>query len=333
MTSTSPPGAILHPSSLFPLVMAILNVTPDSFSDGGIHFDRARAIEAALRMEGDGAAIVDVGGESTRPGAEVVSVAEELERVIPVIEGIRRRSEVRISIDTRKASVAAAAIDAGADIVNDVSALRHDPELRSLVAARGVPVILMHMRGEPRTMQEDIHFDDVVTDVSRELTQWREDAIAAGIAADRILVDPGIGFGKTFDHNLELLARCGELTRIAPIVIGASRKAFIGSITGQPGGVARMPGSLAAVAAAHRGKAAIVRVHDVRETVDFLKVLTAISNKTASHQQPATSNAEGEPLADNRQPTTDNTSTSEKTASNQQPATSNAGEARPGARP
>ena len=256
--------------------MAILNVTPDSFSDGGVHFDRAKAIESALRMEQDGASMIDVGGESTRPGSEAVSIEQELQRVIPVIEGIRERSAVTISIDTRKARVAQAALDAGADIINDVSALRHDPELRSLAARRGVPVILMHMRGEPRTMQEDIHYDDVVDDVARELSEWRDDAMASGIAEDQILIDPGIGFGKTFDHNLELLARCEEFTRIAPVVIGASRKAFIGHLTGQPAGPARMPGSLATAAAAHRGGATIVRVHDVRETVDFLKVLGAI---------------------------------------------------------
>jgi len=256
--------------------MAILNVTPDSFSDGGVHFDRAKAIESALRMEQDGASMIDVGGESTRPGSEAVSIEQELERVIPVIEGIRERSSVTISIDTRKARVAQAALDAGADIINDVSALRHDPELRSLAARRGVPVILMHMRGEPRTMQEDIHYDNVVDDVARELSEWRDDAMAAGIAEGQILIDPGIGFGKTFDHNLEILARCEEFTRIAPVVIGASRKAFIGHLTGQAAGPARMPGSLAAVAAAHRGGATIVRVHDVRETVDFLKVLGAI---------------------------------------------------------
>ena len=256
--------------------MGIVNVTPDSFSDGGVHFDRAKAIESAVRMEQDGASMIDVGGESTRPGSEAVSIEQELERVIPVIEGIRERSGVTISIDTRKARVAQAALDAGADIINDVSALRHDPELRSLAARRGVPVILMHMRGEPRTMQEDIHYDNVVDDVARELNEWRDDAMAAGIAEDQILIDPGIGFGKTFDHNLELLARCEEFTRLAPVVIGASRKAFIGHLTGQAAGPARMPGSLAAVAAAHRGGATIVRVHDVRETVDFLKVLGAI---------------------------------------------------------
>ncbi|HYC88832.1 MAG TPA: dihydropteroate synthase [Thermoanaerobaculia bacterium] len=256
-------------------VMGILNVTPDSFSDGGVHYDRAVAIDAALRMERDGAAIIDVGGESTRPGSDTVSVEEELDRVIPVIEGIRARSSVRISVDTRKARVAEAALDAGADLVNDVTALR-DEALRALVAKRGVQVILMHMRGEPKTMQDDIHFDDVVHDVARELQQWRDEAIRAGVKKANILIDPGIGFGKTFEHNLEILARCDEYRSIAPVVIGASRKAFIGHVTGQPGGAARVAGSLAAVAAAAKGCASIVRVHDVRETVDFLRVLSAI---------------------------------------------------------
>jgi len=259
--------------------MGILNVTPDSFSDGGVHFDRTTAIEAALRMEQEGASVIDVGGESTRPGSEAVSIEEELERVVPVIEQIRRRSAVTISVDTRKAPVAEAALDAGAGIINDVSALRHDPEMRPLAARRSVPVILMHMRGEPRTMQHNPQYDEVVSDVGRELETWRDEAIAAGVDPARIFVDPGIGFGKTFDHNLELLARCHELTRVAPVVIGASRKAFIGHLTGQPGGAPRMPGSLATVAAAYRGGAAMVRVHDVRDTVDFLKVLHAIEER------------------------------------------------------
>jgi dihydropteroate synthase len=259
-------------------VMAILNVTPDSFSDGGVHFDRQVAVEAALRFESDGADLVDIGGESTRPGSEAVSIEEELARVIPVIEEIRKRSAVPISIDTRKARVAEAALDAGADLVNDISALRHDPEMRSLVAKRNVPAILMHMRGEPRTMQDNPRYDEVVRDVGGELATWRDEAIAAGIDASQLLIDPGIGFGKTFAHNLEILARCEELTKIAPVVIGASRKAFVGHLTGQPGGAPRMPGSLAAVAAAKRGGAAMVRVHDVRETIDFLKVLNAIED-------------------------------------------------------
>lgn len=266
-------------SSSFPLVMGILNVTPDSFSDGGVHFDRVAAIDGALRMESDGAALIDIGGESTRPGAEAVSLQDELERVIPVIEGIRARSGVTISIDTRKARVADAALDAGANVVNDVSALRHDPDMRATVARRGVPAILMHMRGEPRTMQQEIHYDEVVGDVARELESWRDEAIAAGVAREQILVDPGIGFGKTFEHNLELLARCRELTPLGPLVIGASRKAFIGHLTGRPTGPARMPGSLAAVAFAYEGGAAIVRVHDVRETVDFLKVARAVGGR------------------------------------------------------
>jgi dihydropteroate synthase len=263
-----------------PLVMGILNVTPDSFSDGGVYFDRNRAIDAAMRMVDGGAAVVDVGGESTRPGSEAVSIEAELERVIGVIEQIRRHSDVAISIDTRKSQVAAAALDAGADIVNDVSALRHDPAMVQLIAERRVPVVLMHMRGEPKTMQENPQYEDVVSDVARELAAWRDSAVAAGALLAQVLVDPGIGFGKTFDHNLQLLARCNELASVAPLVIGASRKAFIGHLTGRSAGPERMAGSLAAVAAAARGGAAIVRVHDVRETVDFLAVLRAMEEKS-----------------------------------------------------
>ena len=259
--------------------MGIVNITPDSFSDGGVHFDQSKAVHAALQMEADGADVIDIGGESTRPGADAVSADEEGERVLPVIEQIRRRSDVPVSVDTMKAKVAEAALERGADIINDVGALRRDPQMRSLAALAGVPVILMHMRGEPRTMQETIHFDDVVREVSDELRQFRDDAVAAGIKADRIFVDPGIGFGKTFEHNLELLARCHELRDLGPVVIGASRKAFIGHLTGRVSGPERMFGSLAAVAAAYRGGAAMVRVHDVRATVDFLKVLTAIAAK------------------------------------------------------
>jgi dihydropteroate synthase len=259
-------------------IMGIVNVTPDSFSDGGRHFDREIAIDAALQMERDGAKIVDVGGESTRPGSEAVATDEELERVVPVIEGIRRRSAIAISVDTMKERVARAALDAGADIVNDVSALRFDPALARLVAERGVPVILMHMRGEPKTMQSLARYGDVTADVTAELAQWRDHAIAAGILAERIVLDPGLGFAKTFDHNLELLARCGELARLGPLLIGASRKGFVGQLTRQPAGAARMAGSLAAVAAAHRAGAVAVRVHDVRETADFLTVLDAIES-------------------------------------------------------
>jgi dihydropteroate synthase len=278
MTSVALPGGARLELHERPLVMGIVNVTPDSFSDGGVHLRAGDAIESALRMADDGAAIVDVGGESTRPGSERVSDDEEIARVVPVIEGIRRRSGVVISIDTMKAAVAEAAIDAGAAIVNDVSALAFDPRMAETVAKRGTAVILMHMRGEPKTMQQSIDFDDVVLEVRAELAARCRHAIAGGIRADAILVDPGIGFGKTFDHNLEILARAGELRALGPVVIGASRKAFVGHVTGRSAGPERMAGSLAAVAAAAAAGAAIVRVHDVRETVDFLKVWRAIGS-------------------------------------------------------
>jgi dihydropteroate synthase len=229
-----------------------------------------------MRMVEDGAQIIDVGGESTRPGSDPVPAGEELDRVIPVVEGIRRRSEVAISIDTMKAAVAESAIAAGAGIVNDVSALRFDSRMADVVRDRHAAVILMHMRGAPKTMQQAIHFDDLIREIKAELAAVRTSALARGIAPGGILVDPGIGFGKAFDHNVQILRRCGELREIGPMVIGASRKAFIGHLTGQPAGPGRMAGSLAAVAAALDGGAAIVRVHDVRETIDFLRVLRAI---------------------------------------------------------
>jgi len=276
MTSIALPAGARLELHEQPLVMGVVNVTPDSFSDGGVHLRAGDAIDSALRMADDGAAIVDVGGESTRPGSERVSVDEEIARVVPVIEGIRRRSGVVISIDTMKAAVAEAAIDAGAAIVNDVSALAFDPRMTEVVATSGAAVILMHMRGEPKTMQQSIDFDDVVLEVRAELAARCRQAIAGGIRADAILVDPGIGFGKTFDHNLEILARADELAALGPMVIGASRKAFVGNVTGRNAGPERMAGSLAAVAAAATAGAAVVRVHDVRETVDFLKVWRAI---------------------------------------------------------
>jgi dihydropteroate synthase len=262
-----------------PAVMGILNVTPDSFSDGGVHFDQPKAVHAALQMEQDGATIIDIGGESTRPGAEPLPAQMEIDRIVPVIEQIRRRSGVTISIDTRKAAVAAEAISAGANLVNDVSAMRYSAGMPAFVARSGVPVILMHMRGEPATMQQFAVYDDVVTDVARELSAMIDDAVAAGIDRGRILIDPGIGFAKTFDQNLELLARAHELATLGPLVIGASRKAFIGHLTGRASGPDRALGSLAAVAAAQRAGAAIVRVHDVRATVDFLKVWMAIEER------------------------------------------------------
>lgn len=262
-----------------PAIMGILNITPDSFSDGGTHFDRAQAIDAAMRMIADGAEVLDVGGESTRPGADGVPAEREIERILPVIEGIRQRSDVAISVDTRKATVAESAIAAGADLVNDVSALQHDPALAGVIARLGVAVILMHMRGEPATMQQLAKYQDVTREVAEELSARRDEAIAAGIASDRILIDPGIGFAKNLEHNLELLANADALTSIAPLVIGASRKAFVGALTGRSAGPARVAGSLAAVAAACAAGAAMVRVHDVPETADFLKVFAALESR------------------------------------------------------
>ena len=290
-SSRSDSSFILQPSSFAlprgrslvvgrsPLVMGIVNVTPDSFSDGGVHFDHTKAVHAAMQMEQDGAAIVDIGGESTRPGAEAVGAGDEMARVVPVIEEIRRRSDVVISIDTTKAVVAEAALNAGADMVNDVSALGDDAAMLPLVARARVPVVLMHRRGDPRTMQQLTQYDDVVDDVATELRGFVARAIDGGIDGQQIFVDPGVGFAKNGEQNLEILAHCGQFRAIAPVVIGASRKAFIGNLTGRPAGPDRMVGSLAAVAAAFRGGAAVVRVHDVRQTVDFLKVIAAIDEK------------------------------------------------------
>ncbi|HMC23566.1 MAG TPA: dihydropteroate synthase [Thermoanaerobaculia bacterium] len=291
MARTNNSSLIPHPSSFQlprgrklliphpPAVMGILNVTPDSFSDGGVHFDHAKAVHGALQMAADGAVVVDIGGESTRPGAEPIAAQVEIDRVVPVIEQIRQRSDIPISIDTRKGAVAEEALAAGADMINDISALRYSAAMPAIVARAKVPVILMHMRGEPGTMQKNIHYDEVVSEVGSELTGFRDAAIAAGVDPAQILVDPGIGFSKTFEHNLEILARAAELATIAPLVIGASRKAFIGHLTGGEAGPDRMVGSLATVAAAHRAGATLVRVHDVRQTVDFLKVLTAIAER------------------------------------------------------
>lgn len=264
-----------------PLVMGILNVTPDSFSDGGVNLDRDAAIEAALEMVEQGAAIIDVGGESTRPGAVTVSVDEELARVIPVIEGIRSRSGIVISVDSRKGAVARAALDSGADIINDVSALRFDPAMGAVAARSGAAVILMHMRGEPATMQNYIHYEDLLGEVRAELESFRAEAIAMGIAAESLLIDPGIGFAKTFEQNMKILSNLRSFSDIAPLVVGASRKAFVGKLTGREGGRARMAGSLAAVAASWMGKASIVRVHDVAETVDFLAAFHPIAEGMA----------------------------------------------------
>ena len=257
-------------------IMGVVNVTPDSFSDGGAFLDREAAIHHGLRLAFEGADLLDVGGESTRPGAAPVSAEEELDRVIGVIAGIRARNrDVRISIDTSKAVVAAAALDAGAAYVNDVTALRGDPDMAALVAERKAGVCLMHMLGTPRTMQAEARYDDVVADVKAFLAERIEAAVAAGIARERIEIDPGIGFAKTIDHNLELLERLRELTDLgAPIVLGTSRKSFLGTITGRET-AERMPATLATVVMGLERGAEVFRVHDVAPARDALLVATA----------------------------------------------------------
>jgi dihydropteroate synthase len=259
-----------------PAVMGIVNVTPDSFSDGGEFFSPEAAVAHALNLAADGADLLDIGGESTRPGAEPVGVQEELRRVIGVIEAIAERTDVPISIDTMKADVAEAALAAGASFVNDVTALRGDPRRVEVVAAAQAPVCLMHMLGEPRTMQDDPHYGDVVAEVAEFLAERADAAIAAGVPRERLCVDPGIGFGKTLDHNLALLRRLDEIAALGyPVVVGVSRKRFLGVLTGA-GERGREAASLAAsLAALHRG-AWMVRVHEVRPVRDALAVEAAI---------------------------------------------------------
>jgi dihydropteroate synthase len=258
------------------VVMAVVNVTPDSFFDGGRHFDAGRAVAAGVAMAEAGADILDIGGESSRPGAEPVSTDDELARVIPVIEGLRRQCQAPISIDTYKAPVARAAIDAGADIVNDISALSFDPAMAPLVAHEKVPVVLMHMRGTPRTMQADPQYADVVREVRDFLAARLYDAMDAGIDAEAIILDPGIGFGKTVEHNIQLLRGLAIIGALGqPLLVGASRKNFIGKILGLDPDQ-RLEGSLAAAVAAVLGGANIVRVHDVAESCRAVRVADAL---------------------------------------------------------
>src|SRR3954453_15644369 len=254
-------------------IMGVINVTPDSFSDGGVLEDDVAAIAHARRLAGEGAAIIDVGGESTRPGADPVPVEQELARTIPVVEGIAElRLPVQISIDTMKLEVARQAIDAGASYVNDVTAFRHEPELAELVADKGVDCCLMHMLGEPRTMQDDPHYDDVVDDVKAFLHERLTAATNAGIKEERIQLDPGIGFGKTLEHNLELLRRLDELTALGrPLGVGTSRKSFLGRITGRDV-TERVHATVATTVIAFERGARVFRVHDVAATRDPLAV-------------------------------------------------------------
>jgi len=254
-------------------LMGVVNVTPDSFSDGGVNLDPAEAIASARRMVAEGAAIVDVGGESTRPGAAPVTAEEELRRVVPVLEELEG---VPVSIDTSKPRVAERALGLGAELVNDVTALRGDPALAGVVADHGAYLCLMHMRGEPRTMQEDPRYDDVVAEVVRFLGERLTFAVAQGIPEEAICLDPGIGFGKTLAHNLTLLKRIDALAALGkPVVVGPSRKSFIGALLGLPP-ADRLEGTLAACGAAVQAGAHILRVHDVAAVQRAVRVAEAI---------------------------------------------------------
>lgn len=263
-------------------IMGVLNVTPDSFSDGG-RLDPGAAVDHALRMIDEGAHIIDVGGESTRPGADPVPAEVEIARVVPVIRALAQRTRVPISIDTYKAATARAALDAGAGTVNDISALRFDPELVHVVRDADCDVILMHAAGDPKTMQRAPHYDDVVAQVRAHLHERTAFAEARGIARARITVDPGIGFGKTTAHNLSLLRALHTLAPAGvPLLLGASRKSFIGRILGSEAAPvppeARLAGSLAAVAAAFARGVGYVRVHDVKPTADLLHLLAVVED-------------------------------------------------------
>jgi len=259
------------------LLMGVLNVTPDSFSDGGRYRDAGAAVRRALEMEAEGADIIDIGGESTRPGSEPVSAETELARVLPVVEGLRGRLKIPISIDTQKARVAEAALAAGAEMVNDVSALRTDPALAEVVRRARVPLVLMHMRGRPKTMQLRPFARDVMADVTRGLREALGRARRAGIPRSRLILDPGIGFGKSVEQNCELLARLPELARLGcPLLVGTSRKAFLGALAGGGTEDRRIWGTAASVTATVLGGAHIVRVHDVAEMLRVVRVADGI---------------------------------------------------------
>jgi dihydropteroate synthase len=257
--------------------MGVVNVTPDSFSDGGVHLDPDVAAAAARQMFADGAAIVDIGGESTRPGSDGVSLDEELRRVLPVLE--RLQGDVPVSIDTAKAEVARRALELGAELVNDVTAFRSEPALAEVCAAHDAYVCLMHMQGEPRTMQLDPRYDDVAGEVAAFLEERMTFAIDHGVREDRICLDPGIGFGKTVEHNVELLRRMDVLLALGrPVLIGVSRKSSLGRLAGDPHATTGPLGaSVAAAVAAYERGATIMRVHDVREHVDALAVARALA--------------------------------------------------------
>lgn len=257
-------------------VMGVINVTPDSFSDGGQFFDKGRAIEQGLQLGADGADLIDIGGESTRPYSKGISAEEEMNRVIPVIEALSKEITIPISIDTLKAQVAREALRSGASMVNDISALRSDPEMAAVAAEADVPVILMHMKGTPADMQANPAYDDVTAEIIAFLRNAVDHAVSSGIRRERIIVDPGIGFGKSFDHNLEILKELGRFRCLEmPVLVGSSRKAFIGRILDKKVHE-RDTGTMATVAAAVMNGAHIVRVHNVKQAVETVRVVDAI---------------------------------------------------------
>lgn len=258
--------------------MGVLNITPDSFSDGGKFLDTEKAVSRALEIESEGADILDIGGESTRPGSEPASVDEQLARVLPVLRKLQGKLKIPISIDTQSAAVARAAIEAGAEIINDISALHRDAQMAAVAKSSRVPIILMHMRGEPRTMQHGPFARDAMKDIANGFREALRRARIAGINRSQILLDPGIGFGKNYKQNFEILARLPELSKFgAPIVIGTSRKAFIGAALGNLPSDQRIWGTAATVAASILGGAHIVRVHDVREMAQVAKISDRIA--------------------------------------------------------
>jgi len=260
-----------------PLIMGILNLTPDSFSDGGLFTNPDRALEHALKMEADGADIIDIGGESTRPGALQVSADEESDRIMPVIERLSGRLSCAISVDTWKSSVARDAISAGAEIINDISGFAFDPQMAAVTAKCGAAVVLMHIRGKPYEMQRDTTYVDLMSEITEKLQNSVSLALEAGVARDRVAVDPGIGFGKNVCGNLEILRRLGELKSLGfPILIGTSRKSFIGSVLGQATASQRLLGTAATVALSVANGASILRVHDVREMREAADMARAV---------------------------------------------------------
>ena len=261
-----------------PRIMGVLNITPDSFYDGGRYSDRSRAEGQALRMVEEGAEILDIGGESTRPGSAAVSPEEEIQRVVPLIESLAGKISIPISIDTYKAKVARASLAAGAEMVNDISGLTFDPELVSVVAESGVPVVLMHTLGRPQVMQENPVYRNLIAEIKEFLAGAIQKAERNGVRPENIIIDPGIGFGKTVEHNLEIINRLADFQDLSkPVMVGPSRKSFIGKILDEPAGE-RLEGTLAAVAIAAWNGADIIRVHDVRETRKVVRMVTAIKS-------------------------------------------------------